>query len=131
VIIFDIIMEPEEQVKKTYPCQYCGKVLNSENYLIRHQKQTLTCLKLQNRKPDALTCPWCKEKTYFTRATYNHHLRECKEKKLCEIRQNNEKLEAENLAHKAEIASLQAKLSQAERELITLRNEIILSKKSK
>lgn len=114
------------EAKEKFVCEYCGKVVSSQMYLLRHQKQAMSCLKLQNKKPEKLDCPWCKKHTYYNRTSYLNHVRVCDEKKLIDIKQKAQEFEAENLSQKAQIASLQAKITQLECELKEAHNKFIL-----
>lgn len=117
-------MEPDQKPK--FECEFCGKLLGSQAAIERHKVQSVACLKLQNKPLEPLTCPWCQKKTFYTDRKYKEHIHNCNEKKLAEVKQTNNELQAENLSLKAQIAQLTAKLSQTESELIEAKNELIL-----
>jgi uncharacterized membrane protein len=112
-------------------CQYCGKMFFNEVNLRRHQAQTIKCLQLQNKSPQALRCGYCQKKTFYTKGSFDNHQATCVYKIHKDLFQKIRDLAAEILEKNKIILSQANIISAKEQELIEAQNQLVLSKKSR
>ena len=66
-----------------FECNFCKKSFSSKYNLTRHQKTTMTCIKLQTNKEDIVhvnfTCEFC-DKKYTQKSKLSIHNKTCKKK---------------------------------------------------
>lgn len=68
----------------TFLCSYCSHSFSTKSNLIAHQKKTIYCLELQNKKPlpsKTYTCHYC-SKIYRTKDKFIHHEQKCTAKNI-------------------------------------------------
>ena len=110
----------------SFVCQYCEKTFTLHGNLLKHQKTTKYCIKIQQEQGEKnisndimFSCEYC-NKEFTTKNNINRHYKTCvqKYKKLLEISENN------NSQKEQRIEDLKAKNRDLENQIKIIRLEV-------
>jgi hypothetical protein len=78
--------------RKNIVCEFCTKIFSTTNILVQHQKKAKYCLELQGTDNLIFECSYCK-KCLSTNERLTTHTISCKEKKIQESKEKDQKIQ--------------------------------------